>query len=296
MRTFHLTIWSALLISGLAACGKQDVDPSSTYYDQNDADIQSYATKNNLNGKTTATGLYYVITQANPTGKLATRNEEVEFTYKAYNLGGAVVDSTVNGRPVYYPLGIQSILPGLEEGLALMHEGEKSTLLLPSYLAYGNSALNANLPAYSVVRFDVQLNRSRSEEQQIRQYIADKKLVVTDSSTTGLKIIKTVSNPTGAALSNTSGQTVTIKYKGKQLRSASAFDSTGTGTFDAILGQNRYVKGFEEGLSKLRVGEQATIVFPSSIGYGTTGVVTNNRYVITPYAPLQFELEVVSVK
>ncbi|QHV98308.1 FKBP-type peptidyl-prolyl cis-trans isomerase [Spirosoma endbachense] len=293
MRKLHLTIFSALLISGLAGCSTQNVDPSSAYYDQNDADIQAYATAKGLNGKTTNTGLYYAITQPNTAGKLAVPGEEVEFTYKSYNLSGAFVDSTLKDRPVYYTLGIQAIIAGLEEGVSLMREGESATLLIPSYLGFGNEA-KTNLPPYSVILFNVQLKRSRNEDQQIRQHIAEKKLTVTDSSGTGLRIVKTVTNPTGATLA--AGQTITIRYLGKQLRSASAFDSTGTGTFDAVLGQNKYVKGFEEGLSKLRVGEKATILFPSSIGYGTTGVVTNNRYVITPYAPLRFDLEVVSVK
>lgn len=295
MRKFHLTVFSALLIGGLAGCSKQSVDPSSAAYDQNDKDIQAYATKFNLNGKTTASGLYYAVSIAKPDAKLATVGEEVEFTYKSYNLNDVLIDSTLLGKPVYYPLGIQSILAGLEEGLGLMHEGETAKFLIPSYLAYGNAAVNANLPAYSVVRFDVKLNKSRSEDQQIRQYIADKSLTVTDSSATdGLRVVKTVTNPTGASV--VAGQTITIRYLGKQLRSASAFDSTGTGTFDAILGQNKYVKGFEEGLSKLRVGEKATIIFPSAIGYGTSGVVSNNKYVITPYAPLRFDLEVISAK
>ena len=91
-------------------------------------------------------------------------------------------------------------------------------------------------------------------------------------------------------------RTITIRYKGRRLRGTSAFDSTGTGTFDAVLGQNKYVKGFEEGLAKLGVGDKATIIFPSAIGYGTQGVVSNGVYVITPYAPLRFDLEVVSAK
>ena len=175
-----------------------------------------------------------------------------------------------------------------------MREGEKATLLIPSYLGYNDQAVNASLPAYSVVRFDVQLKRSRTEDQQIDEYIAAQKLAVTEKTTSGLRFIKTADNPAGAA--PTIGQTLTIRYKGKQLRSASAFDSTGTGTFDAVLGQNRFIKGFEEGLAKMKVGEKATIIFPSSIGYDKQGSVQNNRYVITPYAPLRFDLEVVSAK
>lgn len=294
MRKLHLSVLSVLFMLGMASCMKESADPAQTYFDQNDQQIKTYTDSSKLSWQHTSSGLYYAITTANPTAKKAAVGEQAEFSYKSYNLSGVLVDSTTSGNPVYYPLGIQAILAGLEEGLLLMHEGERATFLLPSYLAYGSAAINANLPAYSVVRFDVKLARSRTETQQIQQYIADKKLTVTDSSSTGLKIARTVTNPTGATL--TAGQTITIKYKGKMLRSASAFDSTGTGTFDAVLGQSKYVKGFEEGLSNLRVGESATIIFPSTIGYGTTGVVNGNTYIVTPYAPLLFELQVISAK
>jgi FKBP-type peptidyl-prolyl cis-trans isomerase len=301
MRKIQLVILSAFVISGLAACSKESVDPSSEAYDRNDSEIKTYVSKNNLAGTLTASGLYYVITNPNPAGKLATIGEELEFSYKATNLEGQLVDSSAAASPVFYPLGIGSVFPGLEQGLSLMREGEKAILLIPSYLAY-NSDAKTNLPAYSVVRFDVALKRSRTEEQQINEYVADyltkNKLILTETTASGVRFIRT-SPPlsvTAAAAPPAAGQTLTIRYLGKQLRAATAFDSTGSGTFDAVLGQGKYVKGFEEGLSKLKVGEKATIIFPSSLGYGKQGVVNSNRYVITPYAPLRFDLEVLSAK
>ncbi len=287
MRKIQLVFLSALLAGGLGACMNQSVDPSSTYYDQNDADIKTYATTKGLSGTTTTSGLFYTITSANPTAKKATIAEELEFEIKLYNLKDVVVDSTKTGSPIYFLYGLQGLPAGLNEGLGYMREGEKATFLAPSYLAYGNQAYNANLPAYSVVRYDVKLNRSRTEPEQINDYIKQQKLVVTDSSATGLKFIKTQANPTGAT--PTAGQTFTVRYKGKLLRSASAFDSTGTGTFDFKLGQS--IRGFDEGLAKLKVGEKATILFPSSIGYGTTG-----NGPIPPYTPLRFDIELVSAK
>lgn len=296
MCKIQLVILSAFVISGLSACSKESPDPSAAFYDDNDAQIKTYASQNNLAGTLTSSGLYYVITNPNPTGKLATAGEEIEFSYKATNLKGQFVDSSAAANPVFYPLGIGSVFPGLEQGLSLMREGEKAVLLIPSYLAY-NADPKTNLPAYSVVRFDVTLKRSRTEEQQINEYVADyiakNKLTLTETTASGVRFIRT-SPP--ASTTAASGQTLTIKYLGKQLRSATAFDSTGSGTFDAVLGQGKYVKGFEEGLSKLKVGEKATIIFPSSLGYGTQGVVSNNQYVITPYAPLRFDLEVISAK
>lgn len=291
MRKLQFSIFFALVVSGLTSCTKESADPTSKFYSDNDVEIKAYQDKNG--GTTTTTGLYYKIMTPNPTGKQATVGEELEFSYKATNLKGQLVDSSVTTTPVYYPLGIQSVFPGLEQGLSLMREGEKATLLIPSYLAY-NDQIKTNLPAYSVVRFDVALNRSRNEEQQIDEYIAKNKLTLTEKTSTGVRFIRTVTNASGATPGI--GQTLTIKYLGKQLRNSSAFDSTGTGTFDALLGQNKYVKGFEEGLSKMKIGEKATVIFPSSLGYGTAGVIQSNRYVITPYAPLRFDLELVSAK
>lgn len=294
MRKLHFSILSALLISGLSACTKESVDPAVKFYDANDVEINDYVTANKLNGTKLASGLYYYITTPNPTGKLATVGEELEFSYKVTNLKtGQFVDSSTTAAPVYYPLGIGSVFPGLEQGLSVMREGEKATLLIPSYLAYNDQA-RPTLPAYSVARFDVSLVRSRTEAQQIDDYITRNKLVVTETTTSGVRFIRTVTNAGGAVPA--SGQTLNVKYLGKQLRTASAFDSTGAGTFEATLGQNKYAKGFEEGLSKMRVGEKATIIFPSSLGYGNAGIIQGNRYVIAPYAPLRFDLELVSAK
>ncbi|RKH83964.1 FKBP-type peptidylprolyl isomerase, partial [Corallococcus praedator] len=153
-------------------------------------------------------------------GKQAAVGEELEFSYKATNLQRQHVDSSTTAAPVYYPLGIGSVLPGLEEGLSLMREGEKAVFLIPSYLGYNDQA-KPNLNAYSVVRFDVALNRSRSEEQQINEYITRNNLTVTETTSSGTRFIRT-SLPTNTTVA--AGQTLTIRYSGRQLRAATAFD------------------------------------------------------------------------
>lgn len=298
MRKIQLIGLSALLLGGLSACMKTSADPSSVEYDRNDAEIKTYVSQNSslAGGTQAASGLYYLITNPKPTNRQATLGEELEFSYKATNLKGQHVDSSLANAPVYYPLGIGSVFPGLEQGLSLMREGEKATLLIPSYLAY-NDQIKPNLPTYSVVRFDVSLNRSRSEAQQIDEYVAAQKLTVTETTSSGVRFIRTGSPASTTAVIPATGQTLSIRYLGKQLRSATAFDSTtGPETRDFMLGQNKLVKGFEEGLAKLKVGEKATIIFPSSLGYSTQGVVQNSRYLITPYAPLRFDIELVSAK
>jgi|LakMenEpi03Aug12_release.lakeMendotaPanAssembly.Ray.scaffolds.fasta_scaffold236896_2 FKBP-type peptidyl-prolyl cis-trans isomerase len=125
---------------------------------------------------------------------------------------------------------------------------------------------------------------SGSEEEQIESYITSKGLVVTEKTTTGLRYIRTKENVAGAMLAK--GKTVTLNYTGKLL-TGKKFDA---GSFSFVLGGGRVIKGFDEGIAKMRVGEAASIIFPSSLGYGnqgTSGIPGNS--------PLLFEIEVLSV-
>lgn len=278
------------MLLGFAACKNNYVDPDQTAIQQNETDIKNYVTQNNLKATRTASGLYYVITTPNANGKKAAIGDELEFSYKLLTLGNVKVDSSKKDTAVYLPFGVGAMLTGLEEGFSLMREGERATLLMPAYLAFGNRA-QTSIPANSAVRFDVQLLRARTEEQQIADYLARQKLTLTETTANGVRVVKTTSVPTGAALAT--GQTVKINYAGRLLRSNSNFDK---GTIDVTLGQRQVVTGFEEGISKLKVGEKATIIFPSAQGYGTQGRSNNGVYVIPPYAPLAFDIEIVSVK
>lgn len=125
---------------------------------------------------------------------------------------------------------------------------------------------------------------SGTEEEQIESYIKSKSLVVTEKTATGLRYIRTKENAAGSMLAK--GKTVTLNYTGKLL-TGKKFDS---GSFSFVLGGGRVIKGFDEGIAKMRVGESASIIFPSSLGYGSQG--TNG---IPGNSPLLFEIEVLSV-
>lgn len=124
------------------------------------------------------------------------------------------------------------------------------------------------------------------EEEQIENSITEKNLTITEKTSSGLRFILTQANPTGAALKT--GQTVTVKYAGKLL-SGKQFDA---GTFDFALGGGRVIKGFDEGIAKLKVGEKGTLIFPSSLGYGAQGAGGD----IPGNTPLLFDIEVVAAR
>ena len=127
------------------------------------------------------------------------------------------------------------------------------------------------------------------EPDQINNYIKNKKLAVTDSSTAGLKFIMVKANPSGAALK--SGQSVTVNYTGKFIAGKKLDNVFDSGNFTFVLGARQVVDGFDKGITKMRVGEKATLIFLSSLGYGANGQGS-----IPANTPLLFEIEVVSAK
>jgi FKBP-type peptidyl-prolyl cis-trans isomerase 2 len=66
------------------------------------------------------------------------------------------------------------------------------------------------------------------------------------------------------------GATVTVHYTGK-LEDGTVFDSSlveGREPLEVVLGENKLIKGFENGLIGLSVGEKSTIHIEPSEGYG----------------------------
>lgn len=89
------------------------------------------------------------------------------------------------------------------------------------------------------------------------------------------------------------GDNVIVNYTGL-LTNGSMFDSSVTRNepFSFPVGAGMVIKGWDEGLQKLRVGDHAILTIPPSIGYGASGA----GGVIPPNATLIFIIEVLGVK
>ena len=127
---------------------------------------------------------------------------------------------------------------------------------------------------------------SGTEDEQIESYIKSKSLVITEKTSSGLRFILTSPNAAGAVLKK--GQNVNVNYSGRLL-SDKKFDS---GNFGFTLGVGQVVGGFDEGIAKMKVGEKGTIIFPSSLGYGSQGAGSD----IPGNSPLIFNIEIVSAR
>lgn len=89
------------------------------------------------------------------------------------------------------------------------------------------------------------------------------------------------------------GQTVKVHYTGT-LENGQKFDSSRDRgePIEFPLGVGYVIKGWDEGIAQLRVGDKAKLTIPGDMGYGARGVPGT----IPPNATLIFDVELVDAK
>lgn len=89
------------------------------------------------------------------------------------------------------------------------------------------------------------------------------------------------------------GETVVVNYTGLLTNGVKFDSSLDRGQpYKFKLGAGRVIKGWDEGIEKLRVGEQATLVIPPLLGYGANG----SGGTIPPDATLVFIVELMGIE
>ena len=97
----------------------------------------------------------------------------------------------------------------------------------------------------------------------------------------------------GSGKNPQNGQKVIVHYTGK-LESGLKFDSSHdrSNPFVFTLVEGRFIKGWEEGLSSMKIGGKRTLIIPPYLAYGSRGAGN----VIPPNATLIFEVELVDIQ
>lgn len=268
----------------------------------------SFAQK--INYKKSDKGVRYSFVKSNKGAKI--KLDDIVFLQIKYatDKDSVLFDSWKMGGPIQLKVSKPTFKGDLMDGLNLMTAGD-SVLFLFSADSMFTKTFNMPLPEFikpgSDLKFTVKIDRITTEEilradeikiekeknmeeqKAIEQYIADNKLTpVTTPS--GLKYVM-YNEGTGAKAE--AGKTVRVHYTGKLLN-GTKFDSSydRNDPIEFKLGQGMVIKGWDEGIALLKEGGKALLIIPSNIAYGARGA----GGVIPPFAPLTFEVELVSVQ
>jgi FKBP-type peptidyl-prolyl cis-trans isomerase len=282
------------LAMGVSSCSVDN--PVEQEVSKNDTDIQNYLKQRNLTYQKTSDGMYYSIVSAGATTAPAVA-DLVTLHYKLSLLDGTFVDSTskVAGQSKSLIFGISQSLFTLP--VSLLKAGDKGTFLLPSSLAFGANTFGS-VPAYSVIKAEVEVVSIKNQAQQISSMQTSYGLTAPEKTSSGLVFQKTLEVPIAAAV--VSGQSVKVNYTGRLGYGYIQTDATnkviydskfGAGTLVFTAGAGQLIAGFEEAILKMKVGEKAKAILPYTIAYGVAG---NSS--IPGYSPLYFEIEVVSAQ
>ncbi len=236
---------------------------------------------------TTPSGLKYTFKQFGK-GALAKAGDNVSVHYVGKLTDGKQFDSSRDrNQPFKFPLGANRVIKGWDEGVALMHVGDKALFTIPPQLGYGDRAMGDRIPANSTLIFEVEL-------LEIVEPVKPWTLTNHDTITTasGLKYIIVQKSKDANAPAAEKGKMVSVHYTGFLLDGKIFDSSVERGEpISFPLGQGQVIKGWDEGIALMHVGDKMRLIIPSNLAYGDGG-----QGPIPPKATLCFDVELMSVK
>lgn len=117
---------------------------------------EAYLKKNNITVKPTQDGLYFIPEKPGK-GRHPKVGDKVSVHYTGYLLNGKKFDSSRDrGKPFEFTLGKHQVIPGWDEGIAMLRKGGSAKLIIPSTLGYGTRNMGP-IPPFSTLVFEVEL-------------------------------------------------------------------------------------------------------------------------------------------
>lgn len=258
----------------------------------------------------TAKGLYYKFHSQNPTAAQPQLTDYMKLQMTCYLNDSLYYDFKGAGGSVFTQLK-ESYFPGdLEEAYALMHVGDSASFMVKAdsiaLRNYGIKPDSVGLKPGDYFRYEVKLLEIKTmqelkdeadramegvkaeSEQAYWDYLEANN--ITEHTESGLYYKKL--NTTNGAMPQV-GQTALVKYVASFLDGSllGSSDELGVEQYEVPMGQHKVLRGLEEGISMMRVGEKARLVIPYTMAYGD--VAYGN---VPAYSNLVFDVELLGVK
>lgn len=238
-----------------------------------------------------------------------------------YRLKIAGKDSVLfNSADSHHPFEIEQKKPDFKgdifEAFSMLHKGDSATLIVNAKDFFIKTAKFPKLPdgvdSLSPMYFDVKLLNvetpaarqkaemekaekfKKEEPAKISAYIAKNKVTVAPSAT-GVYVIS--QNPgSGRAMQKDDFVKINLTVNsidGKKI--FSTLDRNKPLTFQ--YGQPFDTKGFEEAVGTMKKGSKATVLVPSSMGFGASGKKDmTGQDLISPYSPIVYDIEILDIQ
>lgn len=151
---------------------KQQEQASTDNQKAGDAFLADNAKKDGV--KTTSSGLQYkVIKSGSGDAKQPGPDDTVRVDYEGRLINGTVFDSSYkNGKPVTFK--VNEVIPGWQEALKMMHQGDQWEVYIPAKLAYGPAGVGPIGPNETLIFKVDLLSVNPTDDQSSQADQADK--------------------------------------------------------------------------------------------------------------------------
>ncbi len=235
--------------------------------------------------KKTKSGLEYKIIKKSKNQKVKI-SQRVFITYSLFHQKDTSRYKTIiKNANKEFLLGHEEVLKGWDEGLSLLRNGDSAIFKIPPHLAYGDKKFGSILPNSILYLF----TRVDSVKDVFFNHIG-KDTVLFSSG------LKKIISKSGNGIKPNPYQEVAINFtayvystKGfKQIFEESKFGKKNM-LFQLSVGQ--FIKGLDEGISSMSIGEKATFIIPPYLGYGARQVGK-----LLPNTILYYDIELLEAK
>jgi FK506-binding protein 1 len=237
----------------------------------------------------------------------------VQVNYTGKLDDGSIFDSNDGKEPLAFVVGSGEMIRGFDQGVKGMMVGETKDLVLEPTDAYGEhdergvqEVPRANLP--EGVEVGTQLQTQQGGRAIIKELNDEIGIVDLNHPLAGktLKfsltllacepapaLVVDVINPGDGKTYPKAGDKLTMHYTGTLASDGSKFDSSVDRgkPFEFTIGVGQVIKGWDQGVLQMSLGEKAKLSIPSALGYGENGAGA----AIPPNADLVFEVELLKI-
>lgn len=230
---------------------------------------------------TTASGLKYTVYEHNTNAPKVDTGDVVTVHYLGTLQDSTKFDSSFDRKlPFTVEVGAGKVIKGWDEGLTYLHKGDSALLVIPADIAYGDRKMGS-IPANSTLNFIVKIVDIK---KAIKPWTVNQKDRVFLEDSLSYIIVEQ-----GSGESVKTNDKVSMQYSG-YFTDLKKFDSSHDSgkPFEVILGRGRVIKGWDNGIVGMKIGEKRRLYIPYQLAYGENG-----RQPIPPKTDLIFDVELV---
>lgn len=121
-----------------------------------DQQIEDFITRYGWKMTQTGTGLRYLVFKKG-NGPFAKKGKIAVIRYSVHLLNGNLIYSSDKDGLKEFKVGYGGVESGVEEGILLMHLGDRAKFIVPSHLAFGLLGDQNKIPPHATLVYDIEL-------------------------------------------------------------------------------------------------------------------------------------------